>query len=72
MFFAGRVLVNCFMGISRSSTCVLAFLMLRRGMGAAQALEQVRRRRVRARPNEGFLRQLAELELTLRSQENTC
>jgi protein-tyrosine phosphatase len=38
---AGRVLVNCQMGMSRSSTCVLAYLMLRQNMTAVEALTEV-------------------------------
>ena len=63
----GRVLVNCLMGMSRSSTCVLAFLMLRRDMTAVQALTEVRRHRD-IRPNDGFLRQLADLDNRLRRE----
>lgn len=38
----GKVLVNCEMGMSRSSTCVLAYLMLRHQMSAGEALAKVR------------------------------
>ena len=38
----GKVLVNCEMGMSRSSTCVLAYLMLRHQMSAGEALSKVR------------------------------
>ena len=37
----GKVLVNCEMGMSRSSTCVLAYLMLRHHMSAGEALSKV-------------------------------
>ena len=37
----GKVLVNCLMGMSRSSTCVLAYLMLRQNMTAVEALTEV-------------------------------
>ena len=63
----GKVLVNCLMGMSRSSTCVLAFLMLRRDMTAVEALAEIRRHRD-VRPNDGFLRQIAELDNKLRQQ----
>ena len=53
------------MGMSRSSTCVLAFLMIKRGMTACEAIEQVRTRR-EIRPNNGFLEQLANLDNKLR------
>ena len=63
----GRVLVNCLMGMSRSSTCVLAYLMLHRDMTAVDALTEIRNHRD-IRPNDGFLRQIAELDNKLRQQ----
>ncbi|XP_023325845.1 dual specificity protein phosphatase 3 [Eurytemora carolleeae] len=63
----GCVLVNCQMGMSRSSTCVLAYLMLRQNMTAVEALTEVRKHRD-VRPNDGFLRQLAELDNKLRRE----
>ena len=66
-FFPGKVLVNCLMGMSRSSTCVLAYLMLRQNMTAVEALTEVRRHR-EVRPNDGFLRQLADLDNKLRRE----
>lgn len=61
----GKVLVNCLMGMSRSSTCVLAYLMIMQNMTAIDALTAVRRHR-EIRPNDGFLKQLAELDNELR------
>lgn len=63
----GKVLVNCQMGMSRSSTCVLAYLILRHQMSADEALNTVRKHRD-VRPNDGFLRQLAELDTRLRHE----
>ncbi|XP_063241512.1 dual specificity protein phosphatase 3 [Bacillus rossius redtenbacheri] len=61
----GKVMVHCLMGMSRSSTCVLAYLMLKRGLSAADALRTVRSSRD-IRPNDGFLRQLVDLDNKLR------
>lgn len=61
--------MHCVMGISRSSTCVIAFLMIKRGMSAAVALRQVRELRGVV-PNDGFLRQLAVLDITLRERRS--
>jgi len=63
----GKILVNCHMGVSRSSAAVLAYLMLRHQMTAVEALIEVRKHRD-VRPNDGFLRQLAELDNKLRKE----
>lgn len=54
----GRVLVHCVMGVSRSATVLVAFLMKTRGMGIAEALGHVRTRRPQVHPNYGFIKQL--------------
>lgn len=64
IFCSGRVLVHCVMGLSRSSTCVIAFLMLKKDLSAAVSLKTVRENR-EVRPNAGFMRQLAEYDLEL-------
>ncbi|XP_037968763.2 dual specificity protein phosphatase 13 [Plutella xylostella] len=63
----GRVLVHCMMGVSRSATCAIAFLMIKRGMTLTEALSLCRARRD-IHPNEGFLRQLQQLDRELRLQ----
>ncbi|KAL7648027.1 UNVERIFIED_CONTAM: hypothetical protein RMT77_001644 [Armadillidium vulgare] len=65
----GKVLVHCFMGISRSATITTAFLMIKRGMTAKEALIQIKQNR-NVFPNEGFLRQLADLDNTLVKQRS--
>ncbi|KAK6643225.1 hypothetical protein RUM43_004730 [Polyplax serrata] len=61
----GKVYVHCLMGMSRSSTCVLAYLMLKKGMSAAEATRTVKEKRA-IHPNEGFLQQLADLDNALK------
>ena len=56
----GKVYVHCQMGISRSSTIVLAYLMIKKGWTAQDAMRTVRSRR-QIIPNDGFLRQLCQL-----------
>ncbi|KFW87880.1 Dual specificity protein phosphatase 13 isoform B, partial [Phalacrocorax carbo] len=60
----GKVLVHCAMGISRSATLVLAFLMICEDMSLADAIQTVRSHRGIC-PNSGFLKQLRELDLQL-------
>uniref|UniRef100_A0AAR2KPS2 protein-serine/threonine phosphatase n=1 Tax=Pygocentrus nattereri TaxID=42514 RepID=A0AAR2KPS2_PYGNA len=52
------VLVHCKMGVSRSASTVIAFLMKQQGWSLDYALSHVRERRPIVQPNEGFLRQL--------------
>ena len=66
----GKVLVNCQMGMSRSPACVLAYLMLRQGMTVVEAVNQVRKHRS-VRPNEGFIRQLRELDSRLTEERGS-
>ena len=67
LFLKGRVLVHCLVGVSRSATCVLAYLMIYRRMSAIDAIRTVAMRRG-INPNDGFLQQLAELDIALRRQ----
>ncbi|KAI7801852.1 protein phosphatase Slingshot homolog 3 [Triplophysa rosa] len=52
------VLVHCKMGVSRSASTVMAFLMKHQGWTLEHALNHVRERRPIVQPNEGFLKQL--------------
>ena len=53
--------VNCVFGRSRSTTCIIAYLMVKHDWTALKALEHIRRKR-HIQLNEGFLQQLADLE----------
>ncbi|KAL5353629.1 hypothetical protein ACLOAV_001666 [Pseudogymnoascus australis] len=54
----GRVLVHCEMGISRSSTMVVAYMMRKLGKGRDELLAQVKAIWPRARPNSNLTAQL--------------
>ena len=61
----GNVLVHCRMGISRSSTAVIAFFVRFRNMTSEGATNHISRYRECVYPNFGFQRQLKEYELML-------
>jgi len=69
----GAVLVHCIAGVSRSSTVVIAHLMMRdRGMlSLLDAASLVKQKRKVALPNAGFFRVLVELERELRGGEGS-
>lgn len=54
----GKILVHCAMGISRSSTCVISYLIKYCNMDVDQALKFLRRKRAIINPNIGFIKQL--------------
>ncbi|CDW54655.1 Dual specificity protein phosphatase 22 [Trichuris trichiura] len=58
----GSVLVHCMLGISRSVTFVIAYVMSVTDLGWREALKVVRSTRHRASPNFGFKRQLQAFE----------
>ena len=63
----GKVLVHCFMGISRSSTIAACYLMQKKGMNALDALRTLRQHRS-IYPNDGFLHQLVQLNTKLEAE----
>lgn len=57
-----KVLVHCGMGISRSATAVLAYLMYSKKMYLDDAIKFVLKSRLCIFPNDGFILQLIEFE----------
>lgn len=66
-----RVLVHCREGLSRSPSIVVAHLMQHNQLTLQDALSLVEERNSIVRINEGFLRQLAELEEELFGAQTT-
>ena len=61
----GKVLVHCQMGVSRSSTAAISYMMLTKGWKVDEVLRLFRKRRD-VRPNDFYLTQLVELDNDLR------
>ena len=59
------VLVHCKSGVSRSSTVVLAYLLIEARMPLLDAFHLVRAKRNIVTPNIGFMRKLIELEISI-------
>ena len=58
--------IHCFAGKSRSATVLCAYLMYKQNIRFEEAIRQVRSRRERAKPNDGFMYQLSVFERNLR------
>jgi len=67
----GRVLVHCNLGISRSSTVTLAYLMKSRKWNLLYAFRFLKGIRTAAAPNSGFLRQLSDWEVEIFGEKQT-
>lgn len=61
-----QVLVHCMGGVSRSPAVLAYYLMREEGMSLRGALGMIMKARPAMRPNDGFLRQLKEMEMGLR------
>ena len=60
-----RILVHCLMGISRSITIIIAFLMSAEGLTLFEAYSHVKKVRPYATPNPGFFNALVDYEVAL-------
>ena len=54
----GKILVHCQMGISRSTSCVIAYMIKYMGYSSMNALSFIKKKRPMVMPNFGFLQQL--------------
>ncbi|MEL6347246.1 MAG: dual specificity protein phosphatase [Myxococcota bacterium] len=64
----GRVLVHCEVGVSRSASMAIAFVMKTQHLRFYEAYLEVRRRRPQVLPNVGFASQLQQFEHALFSE----
>ncbi|XP_061490851.1 dual specificity protein phosphatase 13B-like [Rhineura floridana] len=64
----GKVFIHCAMGLSRSATLVLAYLMIHENLTLVEALKSVDSHRGIC-PNTGFLIQLQALDIKLNSEK---
>jgi protein-tyrosine phosphatase len=55
----GKCLVNCQMGVSRSASCAMAYLMIKQGLTAVEVMTMVRKSRD-CRPNDGEYHQFCK------------
>ena len=58
----GIILVHCQLGISRSTSCVIAYMIKYMGYTAMNALDFIKKKRPQVMPNFGFLQQLMVYE----------
>ena len=58
----GVILVHCQLGISRSTSCVIAYMIKYMGYTAKNALNFIKKKRPQVMPNFGFLQQLMAYE----------
>ncbi|XP_053160705.1 dual specificity protein phosphatase 13-like isoform X2 [Hemicordylus capensis] len=60
-----KIFVHCAVGISRSASLVLAYLMIFHHLSLVEAIQTVKEHRW-IHPNQGFLKQLRNLDIQLR------
>ena len=57
-----NILIHCQMGISRSTSCLIAYFVKSLGYKVMSALKFIKRKRKQVMPNYGFLEQLVQYE----------
>eukprot|EP00759_Apiculatamorpha_spiralis_P042449 PhF_6_TR40497/c1_g1_i1/m.60596 len=71
MRLEGRnVIVHCFAGVSRSSSCVVAYIMAKMHKTFDEAMQFVKEHRPAANPNEGFRKQLMKFETEIQGRQD--
>ena len=62
----GSILIHCQLGISRSTTCLIAYMIKYLGYTTLSALQHIKRKRPQVMPNFGFIHQLKNYENKLK------
>lgn len=65
----GNILIHCEMGISRSATIVISYLMYKKQMTMDEAIAFIKSKRSIIKPNCGFLYQLSRYETELNNEK---
>jgi atypical dual specificity phosphatase len=65
----GGIVVHCVMGVSRSASLVIAYIMRTKKMSYREAYDLVKRKRDVIYPNDGFKGQLMQYEESLKREE---
>lgn len=63
-----KIVVHCLMGVSRSATTVMAYLIRFQGLTSEEAFDLVKEKRMVVSPNDGFLDQLKKYEKELKNK----
>ena len=58
----GNILIHCQLGISRSATCLIAYMIKYLGYTTLTALQFIKKKRPQVMPNIGFIQQLKNYE----------
>ena len=66
----GNILVHCYIGKSRSSTCIIAYLMKEYKMTLKEAIIYTKKKRSIINPNNGFINQLIIYEKNINNNIN--
>ena len=59
------IYVHCAQGISRSTACILHYLMTKKGMTLKESFNMVKSKRIVASPTVGFFKDLIDLDIKL-------
>ena len=70
--FQGNILVHCQVGMSRSVTAIISYMIAVLGFTVEESLKIIREKRPWACPNDGFMDQLLELQHSTVSGKLNC